>query len=85
MARQRERQRQQVEGRLLAEHLERFHDRQAEGFGQLAHDLARLLAGQCLQLVDQRALRLAALCARARQQRGIKLRKLSKRCGHVLG
>ncbi len=62
-------QRQQVEGRFLAEHLGRLHHRQAEGLGQGDDQLARIEATERLQLGHQRTLRLAALGAGAHQER----------------
>ncbi len=61
------RQRQQIESRFLAQHLGRFHDRQAKGLGQRAHELARLQAAEGFEFGHERAVRLAALRARARQ------------------
>ena len=71
VARERLRQRQQVERGLLAEHLRRFHDREAERLGEQAHDLARFQAAQTLQFLDERTARLAALRAGACQRRRI--------------
>jgi hypothetical protein len=65
------RQRQQVEGGLLVEHVGRFHDVQAERVGQGLQQRARVEPGQRFEFGDQRAPGQAALRACARQQGGI--------------